>query len=126
MSKTPPTAHATKDAILALAGSTQIERIEVAELSNPIYIRGLSARERDSFEASCMNGKGKARGLNMDNVRARLLVRSICTETGERLFQDHEADALGSVPAAVVDRLFTVAQRLSGLSTNDVEELAGN
>ena len=125
MSKTS-TSHATKESILALAGSTQIERIEVAELNSPIYIRGLSARERDSFEASCMPGKGKARALNMENIRARLLVRSICNEVGARLFQDHEADALGTVPASVVDKLFSVAQRLSGLSTNDVEELAGN
>jgi hypothetical protein len=73
-----------------------------------------------------MAGKGKARGLNMDNVRARLLVRSICDANGERIFGDHEADALGNVPAAVIDRLFTIAQQLSGLSPTDVEDLAGN
>jgi hypothetical protein len=121
-----PIKHATKDAILALANATKVERVDIAGLDAPIYVRGLSARERDAFEASCMAGRGKARGLNMENVRARLLVRAICTETGERLFGDHDAEALGNVPAAVVDRLFTLAQQLSGLSPTDVEELAGN
>jgi hypothetical protein len=123
---TPTASHASKDAILALARSTKIERVEIDGLDAPIFVRGLSARERDAFEASCMAGKGKARGLNMDNVRARLLVRSICDANGERVFADHEADALGAVPAAVIDRLFTIAQQLSGLSPTDVDDLAGN
>jgi len=121
-----PIKHATKEAILALASATKIERVDVPGLDAPIFVRGLSARERDAFEASCMAGRGKARGLNMDNVRARLLVRAICSETGERIFADHEAEALGNVPASIVDRLFTLAQQLSGLSPSDVEELAGN
>lgn len=123
---TSTTGHATKDAILALAGTLQIERVEIPGLDAPIFLRALSAKERDSFEASCMAGRGKSRNLNMENVRARLLVRSICDEQGTRLFADHDAEALGGVPAAVIDRLFNRAQVLSGLSQGDVEELAGN
>ena len=49
--KTPTASHASKDAILALARGTKIERVEIEGLGAPIFVRGLSARERDAFEA---------------------------------------------------------------------------
>jgi len=117
--------YANRESILLLANSLQIEAISI-EGSAPIYIRGMSAKERDSFESSCMQGKGKTRQVNLENIRARLLTRSICNPSGERLFQDSDSDLLGTIPASIADKLFSASQKLSGLSSGDVEELAGN
>jgi hypothetical protein len=116
----------TKEQFLKLSDTQEIEQVMFESLNTSVFIRAISASERDAFEASCMAGKGKNRGVNMENVRARLLVKSICDETGKRLFADHEADALGNMPAKIADKLFSVAQKLSGLSPADVEEIAGN
>jgi hypothetical protein len=112
--------------LLSLRGSLKIERVNVVDLSEPVYIRSLTGRERDAFESACFQQRGKTRVLNTENIRAKLLCRALCDEKGARLFADTEVDAVGDLPAAVLDELFTIAQRLSGLSSNDVEELAGN
>lgn len=116
----------TKEQFLTLIASTEIERADIQLLDNPVYVKAINAAERDAFEASCMAGKGKNRGVNMENVRARLLVLALCDENGTRLFGNQEAELLGTVPALIIDKLFSIAQRLGGLSPADVEEIAGN
>jgi len=88
-----------------------------------LYMRPLSARDRDSFEAMIFGDGGKR---NTDNVRARLLVRCLCDETGRRIFADTDADALGQKSARITEPLFEKALTLNAFSKSDVEELAKN
>jgi hypothetical protein len=99
------------------------ETVPVPELGGVVTVRGLSAADRDAFEKSMWVKKGKTRDLNMANIRARLVALCVVDEQGERMFQDADVDALGQVRADVIDRLFGVSQRLSGLGDTDVEEL---
>lgn len=117
---------ASKDFILSLAASIPVEAVIIPGVADPICLRGLTAGERDSFEAQCFVGKGTNREMNFVNLRARLLVRCICDDSGKRLFEDGEIDKIASLPARVVDPLFDVAQRLSGMGAKDVETLSGN
>ena len=109
-------------AILALR--TRTEPVEVDGLT--FHLRGLTARERDAFEASLFAGSGAARSPSLENIRARLLVRALCDPGGVRIFRDDEAEAVGAMPAEIADRLFSAAQRLSGITRADVEDLRGN
>ena len=113
-----------REAILALKLNLKVEPVQVGDLK--ICVKTLTGRERDAFENSCFKGKGKARELSTENIRAKLLVRSICDSSGVRLFADNETELLGDLPADALDTLFTVAQKLSGLGQSDVEEIAGN
>lgn len=115
-----------KTTILALASRLRVEPVTIEGVKDPVYIRTLTGRERDGFEQSCFTQRGKDRVLSTENIRAKLLVRSICDEKGVRLFSDNEADSLGGIPADILDVLFTRAQKMSGLAPSDVEELAGN
>ena len=115
-----------KTGILSLASRLRVEPVTIDGVAEPIFIRTLTGRERDGFEQSCFTQKGKDRVLSTENIRAKLLVRSICDEKGVRLFQDNEAEQLGGIPADILDILFTKAQKMSGLAPSDVEELAGN
>jgi hypothetical protein len=47
-------------------------------------------------------------------------------ESGKRLFPDADVRELGKKSASALQRVFEVAQRLSGLSNADVEELTKN
>jgi hypothetical protein len=59
-----------------------------------------------------------------DNFCARLLVRCIVDpETGDRVFKDGHSDALGKKSGVVLNRLATIALRLSRLRDSDVAEL---
>ena len=99
------------------------ELVQVPALGVAIRVRGMTGRERDAFEASCFEGKGKKRAFSMKNVRAKLVAYCCIEEDGRRLFTDDDAERLGDIRADVLDRLFGVAQRLSGISEEDADEL---
>ena len=111
----------TADQILDANDSTT-EIVTVPEWGGDVRVRTLTGKERDSFEASIVNGKT----VNMVNVRAKLVARTACDDSGKRLFSDAQIELLGDRSAKALDRVFTVAQRLNGLTQQDVEELAKN
>jgi len=112
----------TRDSILQ-ADDLPKESVDVPEWGGQVWVRTLSGTERDAFEQSMVNKKNKP---NMDNVRARFAVLTICDEAGDRLFKAADADELGKKSAAALDRVFAVAQRLNGFSDQDQKDIAGN
>lgn len=127
---TIPAVILSKDAILSAQDIPQ-ESVFVPEWNGNVLVRGMSGLERDALEASMMEEKkqkgGKTtREMNLANFRGKLLVRSIVDPEGKRLFGDSEAEALGRKSAAALERVVSVAMRLSGLRDEDVEELVGN
>lgn len=117
--------YLTRDAILG-ARDLPTEDVEVPEWGGTVRVRGLTGTERDAFEQSIARRKGKNVELNLRNVRAKLVALSVVDEQGNRIFSEADVDALGQKSAAALDRIFRVAQRLSGLTDEDVEELTGN
>lgn len=108
---------------------SQYEDVPVPEWGGTVRVRSLTADERDAFDESITklsgNGKGQTREIIMKGIRAKLVARSLIDDKGERLFTDAQVETLGKKNATVLDRLFAIAQRLSGLSKDDVEKLAG-
>lgn len=117
------TNYLTRDAILN-ASDIETEEIEVPEWGGVVRVRGLSGTERDQFEQSMVEKRGKKREVNLANVRARLIALSVVDAQGNRLFGDADVAALGRKSAAALERVFDVARRLSGLNDEDVDELA--
>ena len=97
------------------------EQLSVPEWGGDLWVRTLTGTERDAFEQSMVQKKNKP---NLNNVRARFAVLTICDELGERLFTDNDAEALGKKSASALDRVFEVAQRLNGFSDSDQRELS--
>lgn len=98
------------------------ERLELPELGGFVYVKGMSGGERDEFERSCRDPKGRLRG----NVRARLAVRTLVDEDNTRLFTDDDVQMVGRIRVDILQRIFNTAQKLSGISDADVEELGGD
>jgi len=102
----------------------QTELVHVPEWGGDVYVKGLDGTERDLFEASFVENRGKGNTrIKLENIRAKLVALTACDENGERLFASKDAEALGKKSAAALQRVFEVAQRLSGLTPDDVEEL---
>lgn len=117
----------TRDEILA-ADDIQSEVVEVPEWGGSVIVRGLTGTERDAFERtiiSNVDGKGPAKS-DLRNFRAKLATWSMVNEDGKRLFNQADVIELGQKSAAALQRVFNVAQRLSGLSEEDIEELTKN
>lgn len=115
----------TKDQILGIK-DLQIEQVEVPEWGGYVFVRGMTGAERDSFEASVVDIRGSSQKINMLNVRAKLVSLTVCDENGERIFEDADVIELGKKSALALQRLFDIAQRLSGLSKEEVNALEKN
>jgi hypothetical protein len=107
--------HFFSDAAKALP----IEKVYVPALGGFSYVRGMSGKGRGSWEQSLVRrGKVDAR-----NARASLAARCLVNHDGKRLFNDEQADALGDIRVDILQPIFEVAQRLSGVSDKDIDEL---
>lgn len=116
-------ASLTRDQILQ-AQDIKTESVDVPEWGGNVYVKGMTGAERDAFEGSIVETRGKNTHVNVRNLRAKLVAQSVCDENGEPLFTPKDVDALGKKSAAALQRVFDVASRLSGISSKDVEELA--
>lgn len=109
-----------RDAILG-AQDLPTEVVEVEEWGQKIILRGLTAAERDDYLAAITDMSSGS--IRWRNASALLVVRSVVTESGERVFADADASLLGEKSAKAVASLFDVAMKLNGLSESDVEEI---
>jgi hypothetical protein len=115
----------SREDILAATDITR-ELVQVPEWGGAVYVKALSGFDRDRYEQSLLQGKGKNRDLNLRNARAKLVALTVVNEEGQRIFSDDDVLALGTKSAAALTRVFDVAQRLSGLTDEDLEELSKN
>jgi hypothetical protein len=101
-----------------------VQTPELAEYGvTEITLQALTGKQRDAWESSLVVGKGKGRRISTNNVRARLVVTSAIEEDGTRAMKDDDAGWLGNLRVDVLNRLYEAAQRLSGVTDEDVEEL---
>ena len=95
------------------------EDVEVPSWGRTVRLREMTLLERSAFEIA-VYGEG-ARG---ERLVTELLART-CTdpETGERIFRDEDADALGKLGATSLRMLFLPALRLCGYTEEEAEKL---
>jgi hypothetical protein len=114
----------SREEILALR--PPVEAVEL-EGHGKVFIRGLQADERDAYEQTLIetgpDGRTRVKRVQR-NVRASLVVRCLVDENGERMFKDNDVEAIGAVDASVVDKLWDVARRLSGMDAEANEAMA--
>lgn len=92
-----------------------------------VRVRGLTATERDAYEASLVafDRDGKPQRVKQGS-RGRLAVLGIVDDAGRRIFTDDDAAQVGDKNAAAVDRLCDKIRELSGMGAEAVEEAKGN
>ncbi len=117
--------YLTKDQILQ-AQDIMFEDVPVPEWGGTVRVVTLTGNERDAIEASMIVGKGKNKDVSLANLRAKVVARSVVDEEGKRIFEDEDIAALGRKSAAALNRVYEVAQRLSGITQEDVDELTKN
>jgi hypothetical protein len=118
---------ALRDAILASEDLPR-ERVETPEWGPDVpavWVRGLTAAERDDYEQGLMERgqDGRPRSVShVRNIRASLVARTVVDEHGERVFTERDVAALGEKSGAVIDRLWTKARDLSGMRSAEEDE----
>ena len=116
----------TREMILARQALVA-ELVNVAEWGGTVRVRELTGAERDRYEAALVKmQKGGKTDLTMDNARARLVSLAVIDASGARVFTEADVVKLGNLSAVALSRVFDVAARLSKITEEDLEELAGN
>ena len=112
----------SREEILA-AKDIKTEIVPVPEWGGAVRIKALDGKERDDYEESVMTkGKKGAMDIISRRLRVKLLAVSIVDEKGVRMFTEDDVELLAGKSAAAIDRVFKVAQRLSGLGEDQVVE----
>lgn len=115
----------TRDQILGTQ-DLGFEDVDVPEWGGTVRVKMLTGTERDAFEQELVIRQGKKTQVNLTNIRARLVALCVADENGQRLFSQADVTELGKKSSLALNRVFAVAQRLNGLTEEDIEELAGN
>jgi len=115
----------TKDQILKADDRESVE-VEVPEWHGSCLVGSMSSSERDAFEASMIDSKGKGDSKRLANFRARFVASCIVDEDGNRLFSNKDIVDLGKKSSAPISRLFDVARKINGMTDEDIEEIEGN
>lgn len=101
------------------------ELVPVLEWGGEVWVKGLTGTERDAFETSIVQQRGQNTRINTENMRAKLAALTICDENGTRLFSEKDVATLGKKSATALNRVFVVAQRLSGIGAEAIKDLTG-
>lgn len=121
-------------AMLAIAQDWPTEDVVVPEWGGVVRLRGMTAGERAEFlrETRPKSESGESETdigviFAVRGHQQRLLARTLIDEHGVRLFPPGDTEAegvriLGDRSAQVIDRLFQIAARLSGMLPGQAEE----
>ena len=108
------------DQILA-ANDMECERVNVPEWGGDICLRTLMGWERDKLNQ-------EAQGENvLLHFRAKVVARSLCDESGKTLgVTDEQMIALSNKSGKVLDQLFEICCKLSGIGAQDQATVEAN
>ena len=112
----------TRDAIFK-ADDLETEKLDIPEWGGSVYVRTVTCAERDALEGKFLEQKE-----NNEPLCFRVLWAVACTvdADGNRYFSDEDAATLGTKSGKAVGRIFNVAQRLSGMTDDDVKAMEKN
>ena len=109
-----------KAKFLALRATVPTEQVTVPGVG-VVTMRGLTAGKRDEWEQRIWSVKGKT----LTNIRASLV--AMCAYDGDApMFSAADIEAIGDMPASVIDELYDIATRLSGMGAKDKEAIEKN
>lgn len=103
-----------KTQILALATAITLEKVEVAGLDSPIYVKKLSVSECSQVADSDSQDKDeKGTGL------AKSFVLLACDDKGKPLFGFDEVDEVKKLPFDLVSQVVDAGLKLNGMLDKD-------
>jgi hypothetical protein len=91
-----------------------------------VFVRELSAREKDKLEDSLFQGRGKHREMRFIDMRAKTAIMVCVDADGNPVFKQEDLEWLTNRSARPLHRIYDAAMKLNGYSEEDEEELLKN
>ena len=102
------------------------QEIYIPEIGGTVWVKGMSAADRSRFEKEFQTSSGQSSKRKLSQIRERLVIACVCNEEGSPILTVKDVEALGKQSIQIIERIVNVAQKLCGMSSEDVEQLAGN
>ena len=122
------TTYLGRDAILALHDLETAE-VYVPKWNTTVRVKSMSAGQRNKLAALMIASSGRDFDVDLSQlpgVMANVVAWCCVDETGKRLFQDSDVDALNEKHGDALQTIFDAAMRVSGLGDDDAEAVAKN
>lgn len=109
-----------------------MEDILVEEVSIPMWhnrsvlVCGLSAAAKNQYQQSLVDMKNGTQKLRLENSTAKLVALTVVNRERQRLFTERDIEKLGTKSAAALECIVEVANRLSGMTKQEVDALVKN
>lgn len=116
-------AFATKDDLFGSASNR-----EVVTLRNglDVMVCEMSGHDRTAIDYIVVKGENGEANPKRELFRAMLVVACTCNECGDRMFAASDMDAVGKMPAGLIEPIVDAAIRVNGLSDKEVDVIEGN
>ena len=107
------------------ASDLQKQEVSVPEWGGSVMVYGMTAGDKDTYEESMISSV-KSQIVTLKDATARLCSLCCRDEDGTRLFTAEDIDALSEKSAVALNRISTVAQKLSGMGKGELEQIVKN
>lgn len=102
------------------AADIESELVEVAQWDVTLLVKSITAKDRAVMISGSVENNGDFR---LEEILPDLVIAACYDpETGEKVFQPQDRDALMAKSAAPIEQLAQVAMRLSGMDETAVDE----
>lgn len=108
-----------RDRIFAVDDASR-ELVQIPEWNLEVEVRGMSGAARAALTEESVSNNGR---MNLKKMMPEIVIG--CTfdpETGEQVFSSEDAEAIMSKSGAALERITSVAMRLSGFGSEAVDE----
>lgn len=114
----------SREEILGLA-DREIREVAVPQWNGTVYLRSLSAGEREMWEAGELEiQKNASEFQRRVHQRARLLALCLCDAAGNQIFGATDVLALSGRNDLAIDSLAEIAMRMNGIGQKAADEAA--
>ncbi|MBS1170024.1 MAG: hypothetical protein H6R01_942 [Burkholderiaceae bacterium] len=104
------------------ANDLKTETVEVPEWGGSVIVRTMTGLDRDQFEASMIKEDvGGKRQPDLTNMRAKLVALTVVDESGDRVFEPSDIDALARKSCEALDRVYRAAQKINGIGASALD-----
>ena len=106
------------------ADDLRTKRVDIPEWDGHVYVRTMTAAERDQYEASIWKFEdGKRSELSFELMRAKFVALTACNAKGKRIFDWNQVRELGKKSWTAMSRVYEAALMLNAMSSRDIEDM---
>ena len=104
----------------------QREPVEIEEWGETVYVREMTGAERDEYESGLIANRDLPMGERIKGLRALLVVMCTVDADGKSVFTPDDIEAVAAKNARALDKIVNVASSINALSSDAIEDIAGN